>query len=64
MNANDKDARCNPAPAALTVEELRALARDLIRRLPDDEARQLLDEVIRDRAVTGGSAGREHSPFR
>ena len=49
MNANDKDARCNPAPADLTVEELRALARDLIRRLPDEAVKQLLEEVVRER---------------
>lgn len=35
----------------MSVDELRALARDLISRLPDDAARRLLDDVIRDRSA-------------
>ena len=35
--------------AAMSTEELRAYARELIRRLPDDAVRLLLAEVIRSR---------------
>ena len=33
----------------LSADELRMLARGLISRLPDDQVRRLLDEVLRDR---------------
>ncbi len=33
----------------LSADELRMLARGLISRLPDEQVRRLLDEVLRDR---------------
>lgn len=33
----------------MTTEAIRELARELVSRLSDDEARRLLDEIVRDR---------------
>lgn len=51
MTVNDRaGVSYNVYDPDLTVEEMRALARSLIARLPDEAVKTLLDEVLRSRS--------------